>query len=103
MSNLFYRSFTTERSISLRHPGLAEIFLSQDIGCDLAPARRHLNIGHFENDFATWITNHRGPVIVLKLVENIGAFFCKPAGESQAFGLFMLGAHIRNIIVCLKK
>jgi hypothetical protein len=86
--------FPAQRTIRLRHSGLAEIFLRQDVRGNLAPLFGNLNMVHLKNHFARRIFDDRGTVIVFKHVVGRNSFAGELAGELQSPGSFVFGWHI---------
>ena len=76
------RCFATQRAIRLRYTRLAEVFLGQDVGCNLAPAFGHFHVLHFKNHFSTRVTDHGGAVIVFEQVKYGHPFLGKFAAKS---------------------
>jgi hypothetical protein len=84
VGNLFHRGLAAEGTIRLGDTGLAEIFLGQDIGSNLAPSGRDFDIVHLEYDFSTGVADDRAPVIIREQIENIDVFPGEATGELQA-------------------
>jgi hypothetical protein len=93
--DLFDRAFRTQHGLALGiqhgiallivlwHPGFAEVLLRQDVGGDLRPMGRHLDVVHLEDDGAIGVAQHRGAPLVGEVVVRACAGFGKASGDSH--------------------
>jgi hypothetical protein len=91
MRDLLDRAFRSQNNISiliaeqraegigLRDTRAAEIFLRENIGCDLRPMLGNLDVLHRKNGLAIGISEHARALRVLELVEGANARMGEPA------------------------
>src|SRR5206468_13125692 len=72
----------------LRHPGLAEIFLSQDVGRDGRPRRRHRDALLAEDRGAIRVLDLRGAELEVDARVGTLVFLGEPPGDSLTRLLF---------------
>jgi hypothetical protein len=93
MGHLPDGTLSSQGTIGLGNAGLAEIFLGQDIGSNLAPPGRHFHIVHFEYHFPARVADHRGAEIVLELIEYASLGIGEATGELQALSRLLFVCH----------
>src|SRR5689334_2867538 len=99
MRYLLNTCFAAGRTIGLWHAGFTEIFLSKNVGSNLAPLPGHFYVIHFKHHLAARIANDAGTIIILKLVVRIYSFFCEATLKLQP--RVSLCTHIEKVLMFL--
>ncbi len=81
--HLLCRCFPTKATIILRNTCFSKIFLSENIGCNLAPLFRYFNITHFKYYLTTGIADYGSTVVIFEHVKHVLTLTGEATGELQ--------------------